>query len=187
MSIDNIKKDSEKRMKHSVEFLIEEFKGIRTGRANIAILDSIQVDAYGSGKMPLNQLGNLSTPDSKTIVIEPWDKSVVSPIEKAIQASSLGLNPQNDGRVIRIPIPPLTEERRKEFVKFVKNKAEEAKVAVRNIRRDANEKLKAAQKNHEISEDEEKKAHDEIQKLTDKYIEKIDTATHDKEKDLMEV
>jgi len=187
MSIDSVKKDSESRMKHNVEFLIEEFKGIRTGRANIAILDTIQVDAYGSGKMPLNQLGNLSTPDSKTIVIEPWDKSVITPIEKAIQTSSLGLNPQNDGRIIRIPIPPLTEERRKEFVKFIKNKAEEGKVAVRNIRSDANDKLKALQKNHESSEDDEKKAHDEIQKLTDRYIEKIDKATQDKEKDLMEV
>ena len=137
--------------------------------------------------MPLNQLANLSTPDPKTIVIEPWDKSVIQAIEKEILASSLGLNPQNDGKLIRIPIPPLTEERRKEYVKFTKSKAEEVKVAIRNLRREANDNLKHLQKDGDITEDEEKRAHDDIQKLTDKYNHKIDEISKEKEKDLMEV
>lgn len=187
MSIESAKKEAEKHMKETIEYLAEEFKTIRTGRANISILDNIQVDAYGSGKMPINQLATLSTPDPKTIVIEPWDKSVIKEIDKAIQTSSLGLNPQNDGKLIRIPIPALTEERRKEFVKFIKQKAEECRIAIRNSRRDANEELKKLEKDSEISEDQEKRAHDEIQKLTDKYIAKVDELTKEKEQDLLEV
>jgi ribosome recycling factor len=185
--IEKIKKEAESHMNDTIDFLRDEFKGIRTGRANIAILDTIKPDAYGSGKMPLNQLATLSTPDPKTIVIEPWDKSIIQAIEKEILSSSLGLNPQNDGKIIRIPIPPLTEERRKEFVKFIKKKAEEAKISIRNVRREANDKLKDAEKNGEISEDEEKRAHDKIQEITDKFVHKIDDLTKEKEQELMEV
>ncbi len=185
--IKEVKKETDEKMKHSIDYLSEEYKGIRTGRANIAILDTIKPDPYGSGQMPLNQLANLSTPDPKTIVIEPWDKSIIQAIEKEIMSSSLGLNPQNDGKLIRIPIPPLTEERRKEYVKFIKSKAEEVKIAIRNIRREANDELKQLQKDGDITEDDEKRAHDDIQKLTDKYTDKIDEMVQEKEKELMEV
>jgi ribosome recycling factor len=187
MSITEIEKEAQDKMDHTISFFKEELKSIRTGRASLSILDNVGVDAYGSGPMPINQLGTLSTPDARTIVIEPWDKSVVPLIEKAILTSDLGLNPVNDGYVIRIPIPALTEERRKDFVKVIKAKAEEARVAVRNIRRDANDKLKTAQKASEISEDEEKRAHDDIQKFTDKHIVKVNEISAQKEKEIMEV
>ena len=187
MSISQIEKDARDKMDHTISHFKEELKSIRTGRASLSILDNVGVDAYGSGPMPINQLGTLSTPDARTIVIEPWDKSVMAAIEKAILSSDLGLNPVNDGNVIRIPIPALTEERRKEFVKVIKAKAEEARIAIRNIRRDANDKLKNAQKASEISEDEEKKAHDDIQKYTDGHVQKINDISTQKEKEMMEV
>ena len=163
-----------------------EFAGVRTGRASGAILDKLTVDAYGSA-MPLNQLANVKTPDAQTLVIEPWDKSTLGAIEKAILASDLGLSPNNDGILIRIPFPPLTEERRKELFKLCKGYAEESKIAVRNIRRDANQKIDRLKTDKEIGEDEAFTAQDEVQKLTDAAVKKIDEALAAKEKDIMEI
>jgi ribosome recycling factor len=166
--------------------LAGEFAGVRTGRASGAIFDKLTVDAYGSA-MPLNQLANVKTPDAQTLVIEPWDKSTLAAIEKAILSSDLGLSPNNDGILIRIPFPPLTEERRKELFKVCKGYAEEAKVAVRNIRRDANQKIDRLKSDKEIGEDEAFGAQDEVQKLTDAAVKKIDEALALKEKDIMEI
>jgi ribosome recycling factor len=166
--------------------LLHEFAGVRTGRASAAIFEKVHVDAYGQS-MPLNQVANLKVPEPQTIIIEPWDKSVIGAIERAIQSSDLGLNPSNDGQVIRVPFPPLTEERRKELVKLCRSYAEEARVAVRNIRRDANHKLERLGKDGESSEDDVRRAESEVQKITDDHVKGIDDALKRKEAEIMEV
>jgi len=178
-------KEAEQKMDKSVESLQQELSGFRTGRATPNLLDVVHVDAYGS-KMKINQLGNVTVPDSHLIVIDLWDKSLIGAVEKAIMASPLGVNPSNDGRLIRIPIPPLSEERRKELTKVANKMAEEARVAVRNIRRHILETLKKEQKDGKITEDDLHRLSDEVQKLTDKHIEKIDQVLKAKEKDIME-
>lgn len=179
-------KGSSEKMNKAVEHLSHELLKIRTGKATTNLLDGIKVDYYGT-PTPLIQLGNISTPDYHTITIQAWDKSAVPLIEKSIQAANLGLNPSNDGTLIRIPIPALNEERRKEIVKLVKKFAEESKVAVRNIRRDSIEHLKKTEKDEHISEDERKHAETEVQKLTDRHIKDIDDLIAVKEKEIMEV
>ena len=177
---------AEERMKKSLASLKDGFSTLRTGRASAAIFDKIRVDAYGE-KSPLSQIASISVPEARLIVIQPWDKALIGEIEKAIRSSELSLNPSNDGKLIRISIPPLTEERRKELVKVAKNNAEQSRVAVRNIRRDGNEELKKLQKDGKISEDEESKSADELQKLTDSYIGKLNQILEEKEKEIMEV
>jgi ribosome recycling factor len=184
--INDIKQDSEKRMKKCVEALQTDLSKIRTGRANVGLLDHVQIDYYGT-MTPLSQVANVSASDSRTILVTPWEKSMVSTIEKAILNSDLGLNPATAGTAIRVPMPPLTEERRKELIKVVRNEGEQGKVSVRNVRRDANNQLKDLVKDKTISEDEERRATEVIQKLTDKYILEIDTLLSEKEKDLMEI
>ena len=174
------------RMDKALSDLQHEMSSIRTGRASLGILDHIRVDYYGT-PTPLNQLANLHVPEPSLITIQPWDVSQIGPIEKAIRASDLGLNPSNDGKVIRLPIPPLTEERRKELVKRLHGVAEHHRVALRNIRRDANDAVKKLLKDKKVTEDEDKRAHDENQKLTDSYIEKIDAAARVKEKEILEI
>ncbi len=173
-------------MNKAIEALRKEFASIRTGRASLALLDGITVDYYGT-QTPLQQLASLSIPDSRQIAIQPWEQRIISEIDRAILKSDLGLTPVNDGKIIRINIPELTEERRKQLVKLVKKKAEEAKIAVRNIRRDSNDELKKKEKKDHISEDEVKKSHDEIQKITDLFINKVDEIMEHKEKEIMEV
>lgn len=177
---------SEERMKKTITNLKDSFAGLRTGRASAALFDKIRVDCYGE-KSPLNQVANISIPEARIIVIQPWDKGLISEIEKSIRASDLSFNPSNDGKVIRITVPPLTEERRKELVKQAKNLAEQARVAVRNIRRDGNEVLKKLQKNTEITEDEEKKRSTDLQKRTEDYVVEINKILSEKEKEIMEV
>jgi ribosome recycling factor len=177
-------KDLEARMQTAVDLLAREFSGVRTGRANTALLDGLRVEAYGT-QTPVNQLASLSVPDPKTLVIQPWDTSQIPAIEKAIQKSDLGLTPSNDGKVIRLPMPTLTEERRKQLAKTVGKLAEEARVAVRNVRRDANERLKALAKDKTVSQDEERRGHDQIQKGTDKFIAKVDELTKKKEQEIL--
>ena len=176
----------EHKMQKAIEVLKTEFTGIRTGRANAALLDTIRVISYGN-PVPVNQVASISVPEARLIVISPWDKGLMGEIEKAILKSDLGLTPANDGKVIRLPIPTLTEERRKELAKVVKKMAEDSKVAVRNIRRDANDEIKKLEKDHKISEDESKKAHDDTQKVTDKYVALVDEVLKKKEKEIMEV
>ena len=184
--IDEIIKDSEVRMGKSIDSLHTEFSKIRTGRAHPSLLDQIQVDYYGSAT-PINQVANVNIEDSRTLVVTPWEKDMVAKVEKAIMGSDLGLNPATAGTVIRIPMPPLTEERRRDLVKVVRHEAEQGRVAIRNIRRDANSDFKDLLKEKEISEDEERKAEENIQKLTDTYVAKIDKVLADKEAELMEV
>ncbi len=179
-------KDAKQRMDKTIEAFRNEIAKIRTGKATTALLDGIKVDYYGT-MTPLNQVGNLSVLDAHTLSITPWDKSMVSVIEKAILSSQLGLNPVSDGTNIKIPIPPLTEERRKELVKLVKKFGEDAKIALRNVRRDANEHLKKMEKNKELTEDELKEAEKEVQKITDDHIAKVDDLIKHKEKEIMEV
>ena len=177
---------AEERMKKSLTSLKDGFSSLRTGRASPAIFDKIRVEAYGE-KSPLSQVASISVPEARLIVIQPWDKGLIGEIEKAIRSSELSLNPSNDGKVIRVSIPPLTEERRKELVKVAKNNAEQSRVAVRNIRRDGNEELKKLQKDGKLSEDEESKYTDELQKLTDSYISKLNQILEEKEKEILEV
>jgi len=184
--IDEIIKDAEVRMGKSIDSLHTEFSKIRTGRAHPSLLDQIQVDYYGAGT-PINQVANVTIEDSRTLVVTPWEKDMVAKVEKAIMGSDLGLNPATAGTVIRIPMPPLTEERRRDLVKLVRHEAEQGRVAIRNIRRDANSDFKDLLKEKEISEDEERKAEENIQKLTDTYVAKIDKVLADKEAELMEV
>src|SRR6266850_5751670 len=172
------------RMKAAVEHLQHEFAGVRTGRASVTILDGVHVDAYGS-KMPLNQLAGLSVPEPTLIVAQPFDPSQLSAIEKAIRASDLGLNPASDGKVIRVPIPPLTEERRKELSRHVHKLAEDGRNSVRAVRRDANDRLKKLLKDHKVSEDDERKGLDEVQKLTDNHIKQIDDLQKKKDTELL--
>lgn len=178
--------ESESKMKKTIEHLVKDFSGMRAGRANPAMLDRIVVNYYGE-PTPINQLGNIGVPEPRLLVIQPWDKSSIAEIEKAIMKSDLGITPSNDGNVIRLAIPTLTEERRKEMAKTIKKRAEEARVAVRNIRRDANDELKALEKDGTISEDECKKRLDEVQKHTDNYIKDVDKIAQSKEKEIMEV
>ncbi|GHT86846.1 ribosome-recycling factor [Spirochaetia bacterium] len=177
---------SEERMKKTVTSLKDGFGSLRTGRASAALFDKIRVDAYGE-KSPLNQVANISIPEARLIVIQPWDKALIAEIEKAIRTSELSLNPSNDGKVIRIAIPPLTEERRKELAKLAKAQAEQSRVAVRNIRRDGNEELKKLRGDASITEDEESKYTEELQKVTDSYITKVNQVLEEKEKEIMEV
>jgi ribosome recycling factor len=174
------------RMEKAMTDLLHEMASIRTGRASLGLLDNIRVDYYGT-PTPLNQVANLHVPEPSTITIQPWDASQIGPIEKAIRASDLGLNPANDGKVVRLPIPPLTEDRRKDLVKKLHGIAEHHRVSVRNIRRDGNEAVKKLLKDKKIAEDDEKRALDEIQKLTDGYMGKIDVASKTKEKDILEI
>ena len=184
--LDDIKKDAGERMAKSVAALKQELTKLRTGRAHTSLLDHITVEYYGS-QMPLNQVSNVGVEDSRTLTVTPWDKGMVSAIEKAILASDLGLNPATAGTVIRVPLPPLTEERRKDMIRVVRQEAEGGRVAIRNIRRDAIHDIKELLKEKAIGEDEERRAEDEIQGITDKYIAQIDKTLEEKESDLMEV
>jgi ribosome recycling factor len=186
MTRDKIRAHSEEGMKKSLQALHDEFKTLRGSRASQALFEKIRVDYYGQ-KVPINQVATISIPEARQVIIQPWDRSVLGEIEKAIQKSELSVNPNNDGKVIRINIPPLTEDRRKELVKLTKGMAENARVAIRNHRRDANEEIKKAQKSSELSEDEAKKATDEIQKLTDRNIEEVNKLLEAKEKEILEV
>lgn len=184
--INDILADSEDRMNKTIDHLLGDFASLRAGRANPAMLDKIMVNYYGT-PTPINQMANINVPEARLLVIQPWDKGTITDIEKAIMKSELGITPSNDGNVIRIAIPQLTEERRKDVVKVVKKRAEEAKVAIRNIRREANDLIKASEKDKLISEDESKKGLDSIQKVTDKSIKDVDQVLAVKEKDIMEV
>jgi ribosome recycling factor len=184
--IDDIKKDTAQRMEKSVEALKQDLGRVRTGRAHPGLLDHLSVDYYGS-PVPINQVASVVASDGRSLVITPFEKSMVAAIEKVIINSDLGLNPSTAGTVIRVPMPPLTEERRRDLVKVVKGEAEQARVAVRNIRRDANAQIKALLKQKAISEDEERDAGDEIQKLTDRYVARVEETLAQKERELMEI
>ena len=184
--LDDLKKDAQSRMSKAVDALGNNFNKIRTGRAHPSILDGISVSYYGA-ETPLNQLANISVEDSRTLSISPWEKQLVPEIEKAIMKSDLGLNPSTNGGVIRLPMPALTEETRKNYIKQARSEAENARVAVRSVRRDVLSDIKALLKDKEISEDDEHWAHEEIQKITDKYIDQVDKALSAKETDLMEI
>ena len=184
--MDNVINETTERMKKAVDAFHHELSKLRTGRASLSILDDVKVDYYGQVS-PLNQVGTLAVPDPRTITIQPWDTTAAQAIEKAIQKSDLGLNPINDGKVIRIPVPALNEERRKDLVTVLHTHAEQSKVAVRNARRDANDHLKKLQKDSAITEDDLKQGHDKVQKLTDEHIKLIDEAAKHKETDIMEV
>jgi ribosome recycling factor len=184
--LNEIKKDTASRMAKSVEALRHELTKLRTGRAHTSLLDHITVEYYGS-EVPLNQVSNVNVEDSRTLTITPWEKSMVQPIERAIMNSDLGLNPASAGTVIRVPLPPLTEERRKDMIRIVRQEAEGGRVAIRNVRRDALSDIKELQKEKMIGEDDERRANDEIQAITDKYVAEIDRVLAEKESDLMEV
>ncbi|MGH8194433.1 MAG: ribosome recycling factor [Woeseiaceae bacterium] len=184
--LNEIKKDAESRMRKSVESLRQELTKLRTGRAHTSLLDHITVPYYGSD-VPLNQVSNINVEDSRTLTVTPWEKAMVQPIEKAIMTSDLGLNPVSAGTVIRVPLPPLTEERRKDMIRLVRQEAENGRVAIRNIRRDALGDLKDLLKEKMIGADEERRGHDEIQAITDKHIAEIEKVLADKENDLMEI
>ncbi|EMT6576005.1 MULTISPECIES: ribosome recycling factor [Providencia] len=183
--INEIQKDAQDRMEKSLEAFKNQISKVRTGRASPSLLDGISVEYYGSAT-PLRQLANVTVEDSRTLAISVFDRSMSPAIEKAIMASDLGLNPSSAGTVIRVPLPPLTEERRKDLIKVVRGEAEQGRIAVRNVRRDANDKVKALLKDKEISEDDERRSQDDIQKLTDSYIKKVDEALAQKEAELME-
>jgi ribosome recycling factor len=185
-SVKDVETNAKTRMDKALTDLQQEMANIRTGRASVSIFDNLKVDYYGT-PTPLNQLSNLHVPEPTLITVQPWDVSQIGAIEKAIRSSDLGLNPANDGKIIRVPIPALTEERRKEIVKRLHHIAEDHRVALRNIRRDANEHLKKLLKDKAISEDEERRALDEVQKMTDGHIQKIDQASKTKEKEILEV
>jgi len=184
--IEGVNKETTDRMNKTIENLKKDLSRIRTGRATPSLLDGITVDYYGS-PAPISQVATVSVPDARSISIQPWEKTMVAPIEKAIMASDLGLNPQSSGNLIRLPIPPLSEERRKDLVKQCKKIGEEKKIAVRNIRRDSNDKLKKGEKAKEISQDEQKREMEEIQKLTDTFIKQIDEQLSVKEKEILEL
>ncbi|MBT3010275.1 MAG: ribosome recycling factor [Candidatus Thiodiazotropha sp. (ex Lucina aurantia)] len=184
--IDDIKKDANTRMGKSVESLVHELAKVRTGRAHPSLLDHIRVDYYGS-EVPISQVANINVEDARTLTVVPWEKNMVAVVEKAILTSDLGLNPMSAGTVIRVPMPPLTEERRKDLIRVVRHEAEGAKVAIRNIRRDANHDLKDLVKEKMISEDDERRGQDVIQGLTDQHIGQVDELLAEKERDLMEI
>jgi ribosome recycling factor len=183
---DVIFKDCEQKMNNAVDALKREFAKLRVGKATPALLDGIKVEAYGS-LTPLNQVGSVGAPEPRLLVVQPWDKSLVGAIEKAIRASDLGLNPGSDGQIIRVPIPALTEERRKELVKVAKGYAEEGRVAVRNARREANDSLKKEKKSGALTEDEEKKGHSKVQEMTDQFIKEVDEVLSGKESEILEI
>ncbi|MDA0745886.1 MAG: ribosome recycling factor [bacterium] len=183
---DEILAESKKFMQKAVEAFQHEITTVRTGRANASLLDGIRVDYYGS-QVPINQLASVNVPEARMLTVQPWDKGAMPHIEKAIQASNLGLMPSNDGNLIRLPIPALTEERRNELVRVVRHMAEECKVSIRNARRDANELLKDGQKEGEIPEDQAKRAQDQVQKQTDEFVTRIDALLSNKEEEIMEV
>jgi ribosome recycling factor len=183
---EEIKSSLKKRMDKTVENLYEEFKKVRSGRANASLVEDLMVDYYGN-RLPLKQLAGISVPEPRLIVVQPWDKGALSEIEKAFHKSDLMLNPNNDGKILRIAIPPLTEERRRELVKVAKVKTEDARIAIRNIRRDGNEEVKVAEKEGHVSEDDSKRTLDEIQKITDEYIQNINKIFDAKEAEIMEV
>jgi ribosome recycling factor len=185
-SVKEVEGHAKTRMEKVLSDLQHEMASIRTGRASVGLMDSVRVDYYGT-PTPLNQVATLHVPEPSLITVQPWDVSQIGAIEKAIRSADLGLNPNNDGRIIRVPIPPLTEERRKEIVKHLHVVAEDHKVAARNIRRDANENLKKLLKDKVISEDDDRRAHDEVQKLTDGFITKVDQAAKAKEKEILEL
>ena len=185
-SVKDVEANIRARMEKAISDLQHEMASIRTGRASLGILDHIRVDYYGT-PTPLNQIANLHVPEPSLITIQPWDVSQIGPIERAIRISDLGLNPANDGKIIRLPIPPLTEERRKELVKKLHAVAEHHRVSVRNIRRDGNESVKKLLKDKKITEDDDKKAHDDIRKVTDSYMQKVDQASKTKEKEILEI
>ncbi|MDQ2963374.1 MAG: ribosome recycling factor [Pseudomonadota bacterium] len=184
--IADLKKSAEQKMQKTVDALKHDYQKVRTGRAHTGLLDHIQVDYYGS-MMPINQVANVTLADARTIAVQPWEKKMVQVVEKAIRDSDLGLNPATSGDVIRVPMPPLTEDRRKELIKVVRHEAENARIAVRNIRRDTNEHLKKLLKDHEVSEDDERHAQVDVQKLTDRFIAEIDKVLQAKETDLLAV
>ncbi len=184
--LDKIIHETEDKMKKAVDFTRQELTKLRSGKATAAILDDIKIDYYGQ-KMPIAQTASVNTPDAHLITVQPWDKSMIGEIEKAILAANIGLTPANDGTVIRLSVPPLTEERRKELVKVAKKFAEDGRITIRNIRRDSNEHLKKAEKDEHVSEDERKHGENEVQKLTDKYIKHVDDILAGKEKEIMEV
>ena len=177
-------KDIDTRMNGAIETLSREFAAVRTGRASTALLDTVRVDYYGTST-PVNQMASVSVPDARTLVIQPWEQAQLKTIEKAIMASDLGLTPVNDGKVLRLTMPTLTEERRKQLAKQVHKIAEDGRVAIRNIRREANDKLKAMAKDKKVSEDEERRGHDQIQKTTDKYIARVDDVLKKKEQEIL--
>jgi ribosome recycling factor len=178
--------NARQRMEGAIEALRREFAGVRTGKASPALLDSIRVEAYGS-HVPLNQVGTVAAPEPRMLTVQPWDKGLMKDIERALRESELGLNPSNDGNLIRIPIPPLTEERRKEYVRLLHKIAEEARVAVRHVRKDANDEVKHRQKDEHLSEDDVRREQGEVQKLTDQYIARVDELLKHKEAEVMEV
>jgi len=182
--VEDVKKDARERMKKSVGVLRQELTKLRTGRAHTSLLDHIQVSYYGS-EVPIHQVANVSVSDPRTLTVQPWEKKMVPVVEKAILNSDLGLNPATAGDVIRVPLPPLTEERRKEMIRVVRQEAEQARVAIRNVRRDALQHLKAMIKEQHLSQDAEKRAEDEIQKLTDRFIGEVDAVLEEKEEDLL--
>ena len=182
----SVSKEARTRMGKAIEALDNEFKTIRTGRASTAMFERVRVDYYDQ-QVPLNQVATLSIPEARLVVIQPWDPSVISEIEKAIQKSDLGVNPTNDGKVVRIAIPPLTEERRKEIVKVARNAAEQARVSIRNTRRDLNDQIKAEQKDGDLSEDDAKRQSDEVQELTDEFVGKINKLLETKEEEILEI
>ena len=184
--IAELRKSTEQRMQKSLDALKSDLGKVRTGRAHTGILDHVQVDYYGS-MMPINQVANITLIDARTIGVQPWEKPMVAKVEKAIRDADLGLNPATQGDVIRVPMPALTEERRRDLIKVVKHEGENAKIAIRNQRRDANNHLKEALKKKEVAEDEERRTQDDIQKLTDRYVAEVDKLLVDKEKDLMAV
>lgn len=186
MDKDTLLLDAEERMEKALTALERDFTKLRTGRASTALVESIKIDYYGT-PTPINGVASIAVPDSRTVTIQPWDKGAFGPVEKAILKSDLGLTPMNDGKVIRISIPPLTEERRKELVKVSRKYTEEAKVAIRNVRRDVNEQFKKLEKDKVMSEDELKKSGDDVQKLTDKYVAEADKKCHGKEKEIMDI
>lgn len=186
MTTADVKKNTEQRMRKSIDTLKMDLAKVRTGRAHVGILDHVQVDYYGSPTL-ISQVANITLLDARTISVQPWEKKMLSAIEKAIRDSDLGLNPSSQGETIRVPTPPLTEERRKEMVKLVKGEGEDAKVAVRNIRRDANEALKKLLKEKSCSEDEERRSQEEVQKLTDRFVADIDKLVVDKEREVLTV
>jgi ribosome recycling factor len=182
----DVVKDLETRMQAAIDLLGREFSGVRTGRANTALLDAVRVEAYGT-HTPINQMASVSVPDPKTLLIQPWDTTQIAAIEKAILKSDLGLTPSSDGKVVRLTMPTLTEERRKQLAKTVGKLAEEARVSIRNIRRDANDRLKALAKDKRASQDEERRGHDQIQKTTDKFIARVDELTKKKEQEILAI
>jgi len=182
----DVVKDLETRMQAAIDLLGREFSGVRTGRANTALLDAVRVEAYGT-HTPINQMASVSVPDPKTLLIQPWDTTQIAAIEKAILKSDLGLTPSSDGKVVRLTMPTLTEERRKQLAKTVGKLAEEARVSIRNIRRDANDRLKALAKDKKASQDEERRGHDQIQKTTDKFIARVDELTKKKEQEILAI